>query len=225
MKRLITLCAALTLTLVASATAPAYATNSPNPAGNNGFVKINNEVAPDSIPQNHPHVSCTFMVEFYNYDKNNNKADVSFELQAPTNKAEHKLTVTKGNLHPFIGEDAAGGGNDLDARETYTLGFNGEAHEKQGYHVKLTVEAPGSKGSGKKHKVFWVQPCATTPSSPPTVAGVSTTNTQLQQPTSLPVTGGTLNSALFIGGLATLITYPVVLWRKQISNRFKSIVS
>lgn len=215
MKRFVS-CAALTLALVASATAPAFATNGRNPAGNNGFVKINNEVAPDSIPQNHPHVSCTFTVEFYNYDKNNDKAKVSFDLQAPTNKAENKLTVTSGNMQPFIGQDAAGGGDDLDAREAYTLGFSGPAHENQGYHVKLTVEAPGSQGSDKKHKVFWVQPCApsNTPSNTPRVLGASTTDTPA--PTSLPVTGGTATTALLLSGLTALITYPIVLlWRKQ----------
>ncbi|HEX8762762.1 MAG TPA: hypothetical protein VF733_03295 [Candidatus Saccharimonadales bacterium] len=214
MKRFITLCAALTLALAASATAPAYAADGPNPAGNNGFIKINNETAPDSIPQNHPHVGCTFMVEFYNYDKNNDKAKVSFELQAPTNKSEHKLTIKSGNLTPPIGEDSAGGGNDLDAREIYTLGFIGQAHEKQGYHVKLTVEAAGSKGSGKKHKVFWVQPCVSTETSvnPPQMLGISTVNTQ--PPTTLPVTGGTITTAALLGGLAAIITYPIALFRK-----------
>lgn len=215
MKRLVTLCAALTLTLLVGATAPAYATTDRNPAGNNGFVKINNEAVPDSIPQNHPHVGCSFKVEFYNYDKNNDKATVSFALQAPTNKAEHKLVVKSGNAHPSIGEDAAGGGNDLDARETYTLDLSGQAHAKQGYHVKLTVDAPGSKGSGKKHKVFWVQPCTPdTSSTPPSVTlASSTTNTQLPTPTTLPVTGGTITTAVLLGGLAAIITYPIALWR------------
>ncbi len=34
-------------------------------------------------------------------------------------------------------------------------------HPQQGYHVKLTIHAPGSQGADTKHKVFWVEPCET----------------------------------------------------------------
>lgn len=163
------------------------ATDSHNPAGNNGTVKINDELAPDSIPNNHPHVSCTFSVDFYNYDKGDYNATVDFELQPPTAGNNHSLTVTTGNLHPFIGGDGAGGGKDLDASEKYTLAFTGSAHPQQGYHVKLTITAPGSQGSDKKHKVFWVKPCAASSSKPTGhVLGESGT---AAQPTELPNTG------------------------------------
>lgn len=215
MKRLILLGAALSLTLLAGA--PAYATNTHNPGGNNGFVKINNEEAPDSIPQNHPHVSCKFSVEFYNYDKNNNKAKVQFELQAPTNSSSHKLTVASGNLNPFIGEDGIGGSKDLDARENYTLAFSGSAHQNQGYHVKVTVEAPGSKGSDKKHKVFWVKPCATTTgvTKPQTPGKTPETKDEAVMPTELPRTGASFVTPLLLGGLAGAVTYPFVLRRQK----------
>jgi hypothetical protein len=125
--------------------------------GNNGTVKIDR--APfDSHPNNEPHVGCTFQVDFYNYDKGVGNANVLFELHAPTLKGR-TLTVVNGDLTPNIGEDAAGGGTDVDAQETYTLAFTGEPHAKQGYHVKLTVHAPGSQGADVKHKVFWVEPC------------------------------------------------------------------
>ena len=128
-----------------------------DPAGNNGTVKIDR--APfDSDPNNEPHVTCSFQVDFYGYDKGVGNADVQFELQPPT-KDGRTLTVVSGDLTPNIGEDAAGGGTDVDAQETYTLKFTGAPHEKQGYHVKLTVHAPGSQGADVKHKVFWVQPC------------------------------------------------------------------
>lgn len=178
----------LLLVVTAFVFAPsAYATSNHNPGGNNGFVKINNELAPDDIPNNHPHVSCTFSVEFYNYDKGDYKADVNFSLQQPTAGAGYSLTVASGNLKPFIGGDNAGGGNDLDASEVYKLTFTGKEHAQQGYHVKLVVNAPGSKGSDKKQKVFWVKPCATTttttnPTNNPQVLGTST-------PHILPVTG------------------------------------
>ena len=57
----------------------------------------------------------------------------------------------------------AGGGTDLDAQRTYNLSAllrRGEAPPKQGFHVKVTVEAPGAGGKiAKKSKVFWVQQC------------------------------------------------------------------
>ena len=142
------------------------------PPGNNGTVKI------DGVPLkggkgNEPHVACDFNVEFYNFDEGDQAdfmATVTFELQAPTlrdgDKKDGQTLLTD---QVYIGEDPAGGGNDLDASESYSLDFTGiEAHPKQGYHVKLTVNAPGSQGADKKHKVFWVN-CSTTPTTvPPT---------------------------------------------------------
>jgi hypothetical protein len=64
----------------------------------------------------------------------------------------------------FVGADpASGAGTDtgLDGREAYTLSFTGEPHPQQGYHVKLTVATPRSKGNDTKTKVFWVEPCQT----------------------------------------------------------------
>src|SRR5262245_6256077 len=82
-----------------------------DPGGNNGFIKVNEEEFPgDSTPNNDPHVGCIFNVEFYNYDEGADIfADVTFTAHDPTDKAV--ITVT-GDTHPFIGEDAAGGGND-----------------------------------------------------------------------------------------------------------------
>jgi hypothetical protein len=137
-----------------------------NPPGNNGTVKIEGADLQSGPPDNNPHQGCTFSVEFYNYDKNDTYfATVTFEDQAPTK--DGGLTVVSGNLHPFIGEDAAGGGTDLDAREVYTLKFTGQPQPQQGYHVKLTVNAPGSIGNDVKHKVFWVTGCDAPPTTPP----------------------------------------------------------
>lgn len=132
--------------------------NQGNPGGNNGFVKVNGTKF-DNIPNNQPHVGCTFRLEFYNYDLTSGNAVVNFELQSPTKGPGYSLTVTGGNLTPNIDGDANGGSNDLDADETYTLGFTGTPHQNQGYHVKLTVTAQGTNGNDTKHKVFWVQPC------------------------------------------------------------------
>lgn len=191
---------AIAAVLTLFVTPVAHATGDHNPGGNNGFVKINNELAPDSIPNNHPHVNCKFSVEFYNFDKGDYKAKVEFRLHSPTAGDGYTLKVASGNLRPFIGSDTAGGGNDLDASEVYKLAFTGKQHEQQGYHVKLTVHAPGSKGSDKKHKVFWVSPCAAT--SPTHVLGSST-----PIPDTMPETGSPMALSLLAGSVAGLVGY------------------
>jgi len=132
-----------------------------NPPGNNGTVKID-AVAFDDHPNNEPHVGCTFQVDFYGFDEDPSYlAEVIFELHPPTRDGR-TMAVTSGDLAPFIGEDDhAGGGSvaGLDASETYTLDFSGAPHPQQGYHVKLTIHAPGSQGADVKHKVFWVSGC------------------------------------------------------------------
>ena len=133
----------------------------PNPPGNNGTVKID-RVPFDSVPNNEPHVGCTFQVDFYGYDEGNLNAAVKFVSHPPTGPVRTLLTDSV-----FIGEDDnSGGGSEagLDASETYTLNFAGiQPHPKQGFHVKLTVNAQGSRGADVKYKVFWVKSCTVTP--------------------------------------------------------------
>jgi len=195
------------------------ATAGHNPAGNNGTIKINTEEIRDRIPNNHPHVSCKFRVDFYNYDKGDYNAKVTFSLMPPTADDNNSLTVASGNLKPFIGGDYAGGGRDLDASQLYTLDFTGPAHDKQGYHVKVVVNAPGSKGSDKKQKVFWVQPCEenqiVTASQ---VLGETTVSEgeEVANPGELPNVGaGT--SALTIGLGSTLAAYAWRIRRHKLS--------
>ncbi len=125
--------------------------------GNNGTIKVD-RLEFDSTPGNQPKVGCTFEVDFFNYGKDVGNATVNFELQAPT-KDGRTLAVTSGNLSPNIGQDAPGGGTDVDAQEEYTLAFTGEPHPVQGYHVKLTINAPESNGNDTKSKVFFVSGC------------------------------------------------------------------
>jgi hypothetical protein len=160
---------------------------------NHGVVKINNEVAPDKAPSTHPKVGCTFAVDFYNYPKGDYKATVAFELQSPTATKDHTLKVSGGDLHPTIGADAAGGDKDLDGSQKYTLAFTGKAQDKQGYHVKLTINAPGSKGNSKKEKIFWVEACA------PKVQGAQTND--------LPHTGADLSAIVGWSGLIAVAGY------------------
>lgn len=169
------------------------------PPGNNGTVKIDG-VALGPGKGNEPHVGCEFAVEFYNYEEGNEEdftATVTFALQAPTRRDDAKkdgqvLLTDK----VFIGEDPAGGGDDLDASELYQLSFDGvEPHPIQGFHVKLTVNAPGSQGADVKHKVFWSK-CETTPTTTP--------------PTTTPTTAPPTTPTTTVTPLATPTTAPAV---------------
>ena len=184
MKRLVVTLIAVVGAIIAglAATAPfSTSANAVNPPGNNGTIKIDG-VAFDQHPNNEPHVGCTFQVDFYGYDQGDLFADVLFADHPPT--AQGGLSVTSGSLHVFIGEDDnSGGGSEagLDHEETYTLAFTGQPHPIQGFHVKLTIHADGSKGADTKHKVFWVTGCGsttttTTTTTTQTTGGGSTTN-------------------------------------------------
>jgi hypothetical protein len=164
-----------------------------NPPGNNGTVKIDG-LAFDDHPNNEPHVSCTFQVDFYGFDEGDLWADVTFEAQEPTGKGV--LLTDK----VFIGEDDNSGGGSqagLDASVTYDLTEALAAytpHPKQGYHVKLTVNADGSQGADVKHKVFWVGPCEVTPTPTPTPTETETptpTPTETETPTPTPTATAT----------------------------------
>ena len=160
------LLAGATVALAAGLVPLATAGATVGPAGNNGTVKIDG-VDFDTAPNNEPHVGCVFQVDWYGFDAGVGDATVSFDLQAPTINGR-TLTVapengSSGDLTPDIGEDNnAGGGSEagIDHQETYRLLFTGEPFPvQQGYHVKLTVNNPGSIGADVKHKVFWVTGC------------------------------------------------------------------
>jgi len=142
-----------------------------DPKGNNGTVKIDGVTLGDG-QANEPHVGCGFAVEFFGYDKGDLNASVTFELQAPTLRPSGSQVLLTDTV--AIGEDAAGGATDRDASKLYQLDFSGVTPQaQQGYHVKVTVHAAGSKGADTKHKVFWVQPCET----PTTTTSTTTTTT------------------------------------------------
>src|SRR5437868_3837078 len=81
-----------------------------NPPGNNGTVKIQEADATDDIPDNDPHVGCRFKIEFRGYDQGDLHATWTLAAQPPSGAFQDLAT---GDV--FIGEDAAGGANDLDA--------------------------------------------------------------------------------------------------------------
>jgi hypothetical protein len=146
--------------------------------GNNGTVKIDG-VPFDDLPDNQPHVGCTFQVDFYGYDEGDLFASVAFELDPPTGAMVGILSEDG----IFIGEDSAAGGGStagLDASRTYDLSAaiaaTGSApHPKQGWHIGLTVNAEGSIGSDVKHKEFWVTGCG---GYPPSVASDASVDEQ-----------------------------------------------
>lgn len=155
------------LVMVASSAPSGAAPGESFPPGNNGTVKIDREVF-DSHPNNEPHVGCVFEVDFYGYDEGDLDATVTFRVHPPTGNGAVLLMDTID-----IGEDPAGGGTDLDAHREYNLSAALAAytpHPKQGFHVKLTVNAEGSIGADVKHKVFWVQGC-TPPTTTTTTEG------------------------------------------------------
>jgi hypothetical protein len=149
------------------------ASAAPNPAGNNGTIKVDREPF-DDAPDNQPHVGCLFQVDFYGFDEGDLNAEVTFTAHPPTGDRQVLLTDTV-----FIGQDDnSGGGSEagLDASKAYTLDLTGiEPHPNQGVHVELTINAEGSQGADTKHKVFWVTGCETPPTTSTTVGQTTTT--------------------------------------------------
>jgi hypothetical protein len=181
---------ALPLALLALANpAGASPSHTGGPSGNNGTVKIDGK-AFDSHPNNEPHVGCTFEVDFYGFDKGDDlDAKVTFAVQPPTGKPAVLLTDTL----PIGEDDNSGGGSEagLDASREYDLSTYlvdvYPEHPQQGYHVKLTVNADGSRGADTKHKVFWVRDC-TLPTTPP----ITTTDTPTDTPADNPEVSATV---------------------------------
>jgi hypothetical protein len=127
-----------------------------DPPGHNGDIKITAVDDDSTPPENNPMEGCSLSVEWYDFDAGDLISHLTFETIAPT--ADAVLEV-EGLLDVQVGEDAAGGGTDRDAREDYTLTTVGETGP-QGFHVKLDVHSPGVTGSEKKSKVFWIGDCS-----------------------------------------------------------------
>jgi LPXTG-motif cell wall-anchored protein len=161
---------AATATALLGLAAPAWATGNPhNPPGDNGTVKIDGAPFEDSV-DNQPHVGCQFEIEFFNFDEGDT-ADITLAAQPPSGKFQ----VVKFFDNYVISDDPASGAeNDHDAvikLSANDLALAGvKAHDKQGYHVKLTVDLTDGKGKAK-HKVFWLQPCDSTSSPTPNPSG------------------------------------------------------
>lgn len=187
--------------------APALAAPS-DPSGNNGTVKIDGAPVDDDI-RNEPHVPCDFAVQFFGFDKGQ-EADINFNIWSPSGDGELLLSE-----HKVISNDPAAGG---ELNETFPYSADdfdltkAELQPNQGYHLKLTIISDGVPG-GKKHKVFWLQPCeqtqsptpsesSKTPSSPPPPTTPGTpggSETPVAPGPGLPVTGVAATTMAFLG--------------------------
>jgi hypothetical protein len=150
-----------------------------DPAGNNGTIKIDYAAPADSGHANRPHPGCAFQLRMFGFD-DDQYGDITFVGQAPT-----KLGTLLTQTHVLLSNDAAGGGQDVDEVYSYTaqqLGLVGQPQAKQGWHVKVSVDAADAPG-GAKHKVFWLK-CEQTP------AGTNTTITPTPTTTSGTATQG-----------------------------------
>lgn len=144
-----------TLCMIGVASGAAVASD---PPGNNGTVKVNGTSIVDQ--GNDAHAGCSFQIDFFGFDQGNLTATVMFDLQPPTGGGQVIWSDTA-----FIGGDPAGGGTDYDGSLVVNdlsgqLAATGVAADpNQGFHVQLTVNAPGSIGANSKHKTFWVNGC------------------------------------------------------------------
>ncbi len=164
----------------------------PNPAGNNGTIKVDG-LAFDDDPNNEPQVTCPFQVDFYGYDEGDLNAEVTFEAQKPTTRPGKDTDQTLLKDTVFIGEDDnSGGGSEagLDASKEYALDFTGITPDNQGFHVSLTIDAEGSQGADVKHKVYWVTPCEASTTTTTTIVEQTTTTTGGGEETTTTAGGG-----------------------------------
>jgi hypothetical protein len=158
-------------------------------------------------------VSCEFALEFFGYDRGDLNASITFALEAPTRRSSGSQVLGQPDT-VAIGEDPAGGGTDLDAREHYRLDFTGVTpHPQQGYHVKVTIHADGSQGADTKYKVFWVQPCEVT-----TTTTISTSTTVPSSPTTVTTPPSTTAPAAAVAGQTTTTTLGTQVAGEQIER-------
>ncbi|MDT7538504.1 MAG: hypothetical protein QOI82_2089 [Actinomycetota bacterium] len=162
-----------------------------NPPGNNGTIKIDYAAPADSGHANRPHPGCAFQLRMFNFDENQT-GTITFVGQAPT-----KLGTLLTQTHVLLSDDAAGGGQDVDEVYSYTaqqLGLIGKPQAKQGWHIKVSVDADNAPG-GAKHKVFWLKcdeaPAATTSNGGTTAPVTTTSGTTTPATTTSSTSAGT----------------------------------
>ena len=189
--------------LVLLAPSVALAGTDHNPPGNNGTIKIDYPAPADSGHANRPHPGCAFQLRMFGFD-DDQYGSVTFVGQAPT-----KLGTLLTQPHVLLSDDAAGGGQDVDAVYSYTadqLGLTGTPQAKQGWHVKVAVDADDAPG-GAKQKVFWLS-CPTTTGAATTgeTSGAATATTTATTTQSTVSTKSVSTSGATTGAAATTAT-------------------
>src|SRR4051812_10299156 len=183
--------AALALGVIAPLVSPAAALADPksDPPGNNGTIKID-PYGETGGHANHPHPGCDFRLQLFGFD-DDQTGTITFVGQAPTRDAVTKQPLSGTQL---LSDDKAGGGQDVDAFfdvRGADLGLTGTP-AKQGFHVKVLVNADNAPG-GAKSKVFWLSCPAPAPAAPAgsdTGTGTGTTTA----PTTTSSTPGTTST-------------------------------
>lgn len=189
-----------------SATAdPAPDASSPEapPPGQTGTVKIDGRPF-DQHPDNEPHVGCVFEVDLFNYPEGGIEARYSVRLWPPTGRDQ----LLSGGV--TLEDDPAGGGQDLDGEVRLDLAeplrdSDAEPHPQQGWHVKISVRAPHSRGADDKHKVFWVRCAAPSPTVLPTTVTSPPAPPTVTPPGPLAFTGARIPGLAGLALLALLL--------------------
>src|SRR4051794_1644608 len=129
------------------------------PPGNNGHIQID-EFLMDGGNGNNPHVACGFSVTFFGYDAGAQHATIDVTPAAPT------AGGTPFSVPASWTTDTRTSGNQLDANVPISpaqlaAALKGITPANQGFHVRVDVTVTGSQGADGKHKMLWVEPCAT----------------------------------------------------------------
>lgn len=218
--------AAVTILAGLSTLAVASLAQANDPPGSNGTIKIDGLAYDDDV-NNEPHVTCEFRVKFENFDTAEH-TDIKFQVWPPT--GDGAVLLEQKNVL-VSDDDAHGAKNDPDFTFTYTteqLGLDAYTpHPKQGYHVKLTVTRLSSPKT-PKHKVFWVQPCVTSPS--PSGSESTSGSTPPPPPTTgasgagggLPITGPAAGGIALAGLGLTGAGVALVVMRRRRGIEFTS---
>jgi hypothetical protein len=121
---------------------------------NRGSVKVRTVGVETRPPRTEPHVGCEFWFHFHGFDAG--VVAISLHAWAPTGDGQ-QVFAGEVELRDARGADLSGifptdpdDGltlDDLDLDPTWP--GDHEAHEQQGWHVRLEVEGP-------KHKMFWI---------------------------------------------------------------------
>ncbi|MCA1711471.1 MAG: hypothetical protein LC789_07470 [Actinobacteria bacterium] len=150
-----------------------------DPAGNNGTIKIQ-PYGGTSGSANSPHPGCDFRLQMFGFDADQT-GTITFVGQAPTKGAVTAQPLSGSKL---LSNDAAGGGKDVDAFYDVrgaSLGLTGTP-AKQGFHVKVLVDADNAPG-GAKQKVFWLDCPAASDRATGATGSTTTKSTETTQST------------------------------------------